>query len=311
MCDNSLMQLLFIVLPIFILIAIGYFLRKVGLITREGISILNSFVYYVSLPAVILMSFWGINWLDSDTQSTLIANTVLLIGFAILLFLLVRTLPISPKMQAGIFGAALVGNTVYMGFPIAERALEEGGFHLYVAAATPHLVLGITLTILVIERLVVTSQRPAQYFKDFFFNPLILSLLGGIALSLSGVTGAVVDLIKEIGGMLAATASPIALITLGAFLYKVFQPRLAMWGAVAASINLILLPFFIFIGGNIIGLDPSVIVASVLAAAMPTAVTSFVIAERYDAAPDLVATTLFMSTICSLGTISVLILFFV
>ena len=300
------MQLLFIVLPIFLLIALGYGLRHSGIITRDGISVLNNFAYFVALPALILMSFWNIDWLDANTQNTLLLNTLFITIAAAILFSLVKLLPVSPDKQAGIFAAGLVGNTIYMGFPIGERALTAESFYLYVAAATPHLVFGIVLTILVIEWLIFSSQRPAQYVKDFLLNPLILSLLAGIGLSISGVTGLVIDLVKEVAQMLAVTASPIALVGLGAFLYGIFRPQLALWGLFATSIKVVVLPIVVFLVGSLLGVDSVMLLASILAAAMPTAVTSFVIAERYNAAPELVATTLFISTITSLVTLSLL-----
>ena len=305
------MQLLFIVLPIFVLIGLGYLLRRLGIITRDGISHLNRFAYYVALPAIIVMSFWNIDWLDSATQATLLINTVLLIGLSVVLLAGLRLLPINPRLQAGIFAASLVGNTVYMGFPIGQRALSEGGFDLYVAAATPHLVLGITLSVLAIEWLLAGSQRPMQYLKDFFLNPLILSLLAGIALSLSSVSGALVELVREVGGLLAATASPVALVALGAFLHGIFKPHLARLALFTSALKLFVLPLAIYGGSVLFGADPAIVAGSVLAAAMPTAVTSFVIAERYHAAPELVATTLCVSTVASLGTISLLLWLFI
>lgn len=288
------------------LIALGYVLRMVRRITRDGIRTLNSFVYWIALPAVILISFWGIDWFDETTRSVLFMNTIALVGFAVGLLLLLHFLPFAPKTKAGIFVAALVGNTVYMGFPIGERALGVGTYDLFLAAATPHLVMGIALSILAIKWYTRRSRGWVRYAKDLVLNPLILALAGGIALSVSGISGVWVDLVKQAINMLAATASPIALVTLGAFLYGVFEVRLAGLALVAAILKLLLLPFLVYGVGQATGLEVDVVITSVLAAAMPTAVTSFVIAEKYDAAPQLVATTLFVSTLCSLGTITVL-----
>jgi len=303
------MSLLFITFPIFLLIALGYVLRSWHGITRNGIHALNGFVYFISLPAVILISFWGIDWFDEQTRWVLLTNTVAVVGFALVLPLLLRILPFAKRIKAGIFVSALVGNTVYMGFPIGERALGESLYDIFLAAATPHLAIGIAVSIIAIEWYVLKSHDPLRYIKDFALNPLILALAGGIALSVLNVSGELVELIKQPITMLAATASPIALVTLGAFLHGAFKFKLAGYALIATTRKLLILPATIYIVGQLFALDAVVVSASVLATAMPTAVTSFVIAERYNAAPELVATTLFMSTVCSLGTITALLFF--
>lgn len=298
------MELIFITAPIFILIALGYILRAIHGITRDGIHTLNTFVYYVSLPAVILISFWDIDWLNEATREVLIMNVLAIAGFAVVLLLFLHILPLANRTKAGLFVAALVGNTVYMGFPIGERALGSGAYDLFLAAATPHLVMGIAISVVAIEWFVLRSHSPLRYIRDFALNPLIVALVGGIILSVTQVSGEVVDLIKQPIGMLATTASPIALVTLGAFLRGVFKFHLAGLALMATILKLVVLPFIVYLIGHTAGLDVTTITASVLAAAMPTAVTSFVVTEKYNAAPQLVATTLFMSTVCSLLTIT-------
>ncbi len=280
-------------------------MRMFRAITRDSIHSLNNFVYYISLPAIILVSFWGIDWFDADTRSVLMMNTAAVVGFAIALFLFLKLLPLRKRTKAGLFVAALVGNTVYMGFPIGQRALGDGIYDIFLAAATPHLVIGIAVSVLAIEWYLIRAHNPIRYVKDFVMNPLILALVAGILLSVSQISGGIVEIVKQSISMLATTASPIALVTLGAFLYGVFELRLARLSLIASVLKLIVLPFVVFGVGHMFSLEPAMISASVLAAAMPTAVTSFVIAEKYDAMPKLVASTLFMSTSISLVTITV------
>jgi predicted permease len=298
------MELIHITAPIFLLIALGYGLRCVGGIKEHGIKTLNNFVYWLSLPAVILISFWGVNWYDPNTQAVLISNTVAILLFATLLFLLLRLLRVSKQLKAGIFISALVGNTVYMGFPIGERALGSEGFDIFLSAATPHLVIGIAISIIAIEWFVMRGHNPLRYLKDFLFNPLIISLVGGITLSVLKVSGPIVEIIQQPITMLAATASPIALVTLGAFLRGVFKFSLAGYALIASVLNLAVFPALIYVVGQWLSIPETTVTASVLAAAMPTAVTAFVVAERFNAAPQLVATTLFMSTVLSIFSIS-------
>jgi predicted permease len=299
-------SVLLITLPIFLLIALGVVLRLTRTLTKESIQALNGFVFWVALPAVILISFWGIDWTDATTQRMLLLNTGFLAGFALLLGIAVRVLPVAGATRGALFTTILVGNTVYMGFPLGERALGEANFDLFLAAATPHLVIGVAFSILAIELFTLGSHSVKRYVKDFALNPLILALVAGIGLSLSGVSGTAVDLLKQTIGMLAATASPVALVTLGAFLTGAFHVKLLPFAMIAALGKLALLPWAIITAGTVVGVEPALLTASALAAAMPTAVTSFVIAQKYRANPELVAAALFVSTLASVATIPLL-----
>ncbi len=298
------MTLLSITLPIFILIAFGYALRMARGIDEGDIRTLNNFVYWVSLPAIILVSFWGIDWFDAVTRSVLAINMFAIIGCAAVLFVCVQLLPCARETKAGIFVSAIVSNTVYMGFPIGQRAFGEGGYDVFLAAATPHLVVGTVLSVLAIEWFVLGSHSPVRYVKDIALNPLILALVAGIVLSVSGVSGAALQVLAQPLMMLGATASPIALVTLGAFLRGALDTRLLLPALTATTLKLMALPLAMFGAGIFFVLPEPAHAASVLAAAMPTAVTSFVVATKYNAAPRLVATTLVLSTLISFGTIT-------
>lgn len=301
------MDVISIVAPIFLLLALGYALRALGVIAHSAIHALNSFVYWVSLPSVILLSFWNINWFDPETQRVLLFNLLALFAFSALLIVILRSLPLGNAVKAALFIAALVGNTVYMGFPLGEGALGAHQFHLFVAAATPHLVIGIAFAILAIEYYVIASRRLRAYAYDFFVNPLILSLIAGIVLSVIGFSGPAAQFLQQPLTMLAGTASPLALVTLGAFLRGTFLSAHLKTAAGGVALKLIALPALVLLLGFLWGLSAPSIAASTLAAAMPTAVTAFVIAEKYRVEPALVANMLFVSTVASLVTLSAVI----
>lgn len=299
------MDIVRILLPIFSLVGLGYILRYFDVLTEAGIHEINRFVYLVALPAIIFASFFKIDWHNSETVSILILNLFLFLVFSGALLVLVWLLPISGEHKAAIFAASLIGNTIYMGFPIGKAALGAERFTEYVAAATPHLGIGIALAVLAVEFFVVRSRNVSIYLKDFFLNPLVLSLFGGIILSILPIGAWARSFIMPPLEMLGSTASPLALTTLGAFLYGKFShehlgPSLLVVGLKLAVFPLFLFAiwknFFPFVGG---------FEASLIAVAMPTAVTVFVIAERYNIAPKFIAHVILLTTVISIATIPV------
>lgn len=283
----------------------GYFLHRAGILRQESVHILNQFVYYVALPALIIVSFWRIDWYHSETLATLGFNLFSILLFSGGLLIFVWFLRIRPEYKAALFTTSLVGNTIYMGFPIGYSTFGAERFPEFVAAATPHLVLGIALSILVSEYFVIRAKKIKTYLKDFFLNPLILSLFCGILLSMLRINPALFSFAAAPVEMLGSTASPIALVTLGAFLYGKFAKEHVGLSLFAISMKLAILPLFIALAGKFILPDTSGLSASFIAAAMPTAVTVFVISEKYNIAPRFVAHTIVLTTLVSIATISI------
>src|SRR3989344_9632735 len=106
------MQTIQIVAPIFLIIFIGYLGRRFGLVRDDWVHLLNRFIYFISLPALILVSFWNINWHAGGLGGALMWNFVLMCGFAIVAIVILGFLRISKAMKASVFMSVMVGNTV-------------------------------------------------------------------------------------------------------------------------------------------------------------------------------------------------------
>ncbi|MBI5530248.1 MAG: AEC family transporter [Candidatus Doudnabacteria bacterium] len=298
------MQLLNIVLPIFLIILAGFVLRRINILKSAWVHALNSYVYYIALPALVLLSFWNINWLDSEVQKILVFNIVILIILSILLLIGLKFIPISQKDRAAVFLTIMVGNTIYMGFPLIGKTVAAEHYKLVVAAATVHLVLGMAFSILTVEFLVQKSKNWKKYAADFFINPLVLALFAGIGLSLLNASGPLAEFFKSPLSALSVTASPVALFALGGFLHGRFMSGHLKTAGLASAFKLLALPLLIWLGGIIFKIKQPALDISVLVSAMPSAVTCFVISERYKLDEKLVANAILLSTAASVITIS-------
>ncbi|MBI3638376.1 AEC family transporter [Candidatus Wolfebacteria bacterium] len=129
-------------------------------------------------------------------------------------------------------------------------------------------------------------------------NPLVISSLAGILISFLGFNQPIFLGIKKSVAMLGATASPIALFTLGAFLYGRFLKKNLAAVALSSILKMIVFPVFIFIASFYFLKTKDVKVFSLLGS-MPVAVTTFVIAEKYNLNETLIGNAIILSTILS------------
>jgi hypothetical protein len=297
-------QIISIVLPVFAIIFGGYWLRKKGLFEAEWVHTLNSFVYYVSLPAIILVSFWQIDWSEPGIYKLLAFNVVLLALFAVFLLFISSFLKMSAHLKAALIMTALVGNTIYMGFPILGPALNGEYFSSIIGTATIHLVLGIVFSIVIIDYLATKTGKARKYLFDFVKNPLMIALFAGIVLSLIPLPDNFLKIVQKPFSMLGATASPLALIALGAFMRGKFVRSHMKLSIYSSVLKLIIFPLFAIIVARIFGITSVAETISGLVSSMPVAATTFVIAEQHKLDGPFVANTILMTTVISLFTIS-------
>jgi predicted permease len=298
------METLKIVLPVFLIILAGYAGRRLEIVKHEWIPVLNGFVYYIALPAIILISFWQIDWADKGILPLAGFNLLVLAIFFAILFVAMYYNKYPKKTAAAFILASLVGNTIYMGFPIVG-AIAKQNYSGMVASATVHLALGLVLAILVVEYMVVKSRQFKSYFFDLIKNPLIISMALGLVLSIFKSNNFFISQIQKPIAMLGATASPVALFSLGAFFKGKFVRSHLKLSLIATSIKLLLFPIAMILLARWAGFDKEQIAISGLLSGMPLAVTAFVISEKYKLDQAFVANTILISAIASIVTISI------
>ncbi len=299
------MQTLLIIMPVFAVILSGFLLKKFKVVKQSWVSDLNGFAYYVALPAIVFFSLSKIDWSNPQIFQAIIQNIFGLLIFGGLLALLLKYLKISKKLKAAILLTSTVGNTIYMGFPIGQAAFAPEYSGLIIGIGASQLVFGIAFGLLISEYYSRGKVTFKQYLKDFFYNPLILSLVLGIVFSFMPKKNLFSEIIQSSAGLLAATASPVALFALGAFMHGKFSRTNLLNSVLVSLLKLAIFPGFIWLLFKTLGFEPQIIAASFLLASMPTAATTFVLAEKFGLDAEFTATTMVVSTILSFFSIFV------
>ena len=292
------MNIFFITLPIFLIIAAGWLMRKLNIVKESWMSVLNGFAYYVSLPALIIASFWDINFLDKKSLEIILWSLSAVFIFSLIVFLLLSFLKINKNLKAAIFLSATVGNTVYMGFPLVNMAFGENYLSQGVLIGVIYLVVPLLISIFAIRHWHNNDHSLSGQLKDFFKNPLMISVFAGIVLSFINFDIAGINSVKKAFAMVGATASPVALFTLGEFLYGKFLKKDLGLVFSVSFLKLVLFPLAVAFAPlyffNRIEFEILTLLSS-----MPVAVTTFVIAEKFHLDKDLVGNSIFVSTIFS------------
>ncbi|MCA0425658.1 MAG: AEC family transporter [Proteobacteria bacterium] len=206
------------ILPIFVIIAIGFALFRNGILPPEAVRALGAFVLTVALPALVFKSLARHSFAEIINTTYLLAFGLGTAGTALIVFcvgklLLKRDITASAIMALG----AAAGNSGFVGYPIAAILI---GPPAVVALALSMLVenlLLLPIMLAVAEAGQGAGQPPGviarSIFRSLLRNPLILAIIAGIAASLIGFR-LPAPLEKSVD-ILAGASAAVALISIG------------------------------------------------------------------------------------------------
>lgn len=301
------MRTVLAILPIFMVIAAGYSLRAIHIVKPSWVSALNGFVFYVALPALIILSFANLSWSDPTVTQALLSNLTVttLVGIALAIILKLTRLP--KKLQATLFIVIMVSNTVYLGIPIANATLAASKGELTAAISSVQLVAMLIISLLAIEWVFLGARDNARIATNLMRSPLVIALGIGLFLSFVKLPSTTFDIVTPALKLLASTASPLALFALGAFLHGHGRPKRWPTLITASIAKLLLIPLGFALLLRLFGVSMAATSTSVVLAAMPTAVTAFVLTETYKLDRELSANVMVITTILSLITLPLII----
>lgn len=305
--------LIYSVLPVFIIVGLGYIARKLKFFKAQWIDALIGYVYYVALPALIVTSIVNLNYENNNIGTIFIWNILFLIVSASVCLLFMKLVRIKRKDRAVFFLAAIVGNTIYLGIPLTTSVLDvdfgTSGYALLVLIGVIQLVGSIFIALVVNEFLFVGNKNVRSIGLRLTKNPLVIAIAAGVVFAVIPLADSVSDVAMTPLVMLAASASPVALFVLGTYLYgHAFKASIYEISMVTIW-KLAFVPLLAF--GITVAMQPTDFVANgmILFASMPTAVTALIIAKSYKFNTDFIAATILVGTVLSIATISVIIIY--
>lgn len=295
------------ILPVFGIILIGYLAARLRFMQEAAIDGLVRFVFNFAVPLLLFRSIGGAG-LPADIPWVLPAAfylgavTTFILGVAAGGILFRRG-----ALNAMSYGAAAAyGNTVLMGIPIVLVTYGE-------AASVPlFVIMGIhTLVMVPMVSLGYAAasgkgrglgETLAELARDLARNPILVALIAGLLYGrFAPPLPAVLD---EIARLLGETAMPAALFAMGGTLARYRLGGQTPHALTLAALKLILFPLAVwFVASELLALPLLWVQVAVVLAAMPSGVTAFLFASRYDAARATVTATVVLST--ALAVISV------
>ena len=294
-----------VVLPVFLLILIGYVGGRTGKLGINASVELNRFVVWLALPAQLFNFAANSGW-QTLWQPGFITAFFLSCLIVFVLVLLVSWLCHRDLAAASFNGlSASYSNTGYMGIPLCALALGQDGLAPAIISTFIVFVMFALATVL-IEIGILSHKKPHEIglsvIKSLCTNPLLVAPVAGLLWASSDLT--LYDPIAQVIAFLAAASTPCALVSIGLFLMQKSATAPAQaWGISLAK--LLLQPLIAWvIAAPILELPALWVSAIVILSALPTGTGPFMLAQYYKADGSVISRVVLITTVSSLLTLS-------
>lgn len=282
---------------LFLFIALGFVVRKTGIITRESRGSYNLFLINVTLPAMILSAFLQQGSADELKNAWLIlfvSASVSLLAYPLGKWLWRRY----PQAEQSVltFGG-MFSNAGNAGMPVVQLVYGEAGLLFASIFLIPARILMWTLGVWLF-----LPEKGKGGLRQLLLNPSVLVVFLGLFMMFTGLEfpSVINQAVKKVGDI----TGPLAMILIGTTLAEMdFKEAFCKEAWLLSGLRLIILPLMTLLLLRLIGLDWFLISVAVTLVAMPVATNTAVLSERYGADYRLASKCVFLSTVLSLFTV--------
>jgi malonate transporter and related proteins len=290
--------------PTFVLILMGYALRRGGIPSVEFWNLNDRLVYWVLMPALF---FAKISAADLGAQplgafaGLLYAGFFAAVGFGLLAQ---RIAGLPPPQGTDVVQGASRFNT-FVGLAIAEALYGAPGLQ---AAVVGSAILVPVVNVVMVTALALMLRRAggnllAGTLRDLARNPLILSIVAGLVFNALGLRH--VPVLHETATVLGQAALPVMLLAVGANLK--IRGMEAHWVPMILSAlgKLVVFPAAVLLAAAVLSPEPLSLDIAIIYGALPVAVSAYTLAREMGGDAPLMAGIITVQTLLSFVTIPV------
>lgn len=283
---------------VFILIAVGFVLKKAGMIDDRGSKQLTNILLIIVTPCVLIKSY------QTEFRTDLAKNLLWAAFFTVVIhvvMILISTLIFrkepTKRYRINIF-SAVYSNCGFMAIPLLSAVLPENGVIYGSAYLAMFNILYWTHGVCLY-----TGSRKSLSLKNAFINPGVIGTLLSLVLFVGRVE--LPRIIFEPVNYLAGLNTPLAMIVLGVYLanidFKKTLKKVSIY--VVALLRLIIFPIIAIVLAKVMHMDSDVAKAVLISAACPTATVTTLFAAKFGLDAEYASEVVSVSTVLSIVTI--------
>lgn len=295
--------------PVFFLLVLGVLLKRLRITGDVFVNTSDKIVYYFFFPALL---FWKIGESKSvtDIDPTYLAAGLCIVLTTVVFSVFCITFFRISAFQAGAFSQSCYRFNTYIGMAVIVNALGMEAiqyFGILISILIPVInICAVSTLIWYNGNPVNTRRRIITAVKAMISNPLIIGCLAGLAYS-RGI-GEFPTFINNTLSLMTSVTLPLALLSIGASLtLKGISSHLKI-SLLASMLKLFFIPASGFFLLKYMGVEGLPFKVSMIFFALPTSTSVYVLSSQLNSDTELASASIVISTILSLGSLSVAII---
>ncbi|MDY3928929.1 MAG: AEC family transporter [Clostridia bacterium] len=290
-----------VVLPLFIMMVLGYFLKFIKIFDKHTLDKLNSSIFKVFLPILIFYNVYTSEISDVFNPKLIGFSAAAILGVFFLCLIIIPVIEKDNRKRGVLIQGIYRSNFVIFGIPLSVSLYNEqiqGTTAVLIAVIIP---LFNFLAVVSLEIFRGGKPNFLNILKGIITNPLIISSAIGFLFLFSKIKlpDVIVSTVKDISKI----ATPLALIALGGSIdFTKIKGNIRQL-IIGISGKLIFTPILILTTGILLGFRNAELAILLSLSASPVAVSSYTMAQQMGGDDDLAAQLLMFGTAVCIFTV--------
>lgn len=292
-------------LPVILVIAIGHLVSRTGIISGDQWRGIEQLAYYVLFPAILIETIGRVRFdeLPALEMGGALLSSVLAMGVLLLLLrpVLQKVWSIEGYRFTSIFQGSVRWNT-FIALALAANLIGVEGLALLAIAMVFMIPVLNVMSILVLSRYA-GGEPPTvrKILKDLFTNPFIVSILVALAINLTGLP--LPEFVWSTMDILGSAALPVGIVCVGAGLDLSALRRPGPALTTGTLVRMLLMPLIAAGFAMLYGVTGAAQTATIIAASVPAASSSYILAKQMGGDAKLMAEILTLQSLLAVATI--------
>lgn len=278
-------------LPILLIAGVGYLLAR-----RGGVDVrtLSNVAFYILLPCLIFHMLVTSTLTGREVGQMALAATLITGAMAVVGAVAARLLGLARVESSAFLLVVMFSNGGNYGLPLVSFAFGPVALKF----ATVFFLTGAVLTFTIGGLLAAAGRRPAiDALRDVLKMPMVYAAVAALIVLALGIT--ISPILLRPVSLLRDAALPTMILILGMQVQRAVMPRRPLVSIAAVLVSLTIAPFVAIAAATALGVTGEARQAVVILSSMPVAVSTTILAIQYDVDPEMVTSSVFLSTILS------------
>ena len=294
-------------IPVFLIIVVGYVLKRMGMIKEGFVNDANKLLFNVTLPCLLINDLMNCGIKENFEAKYVGYCFVTTLACILITWVIAKNVIKDKSIVAEFVQGSYRGSAAVLGIALIQNIQGDSGMGPLMIVGSVPLYNAFAVIILTVEN---SKRDPEQKIKDtlkkallgVLKNPMIISILVGVLLSYFDIS--LPNIAAKTVSSLAKLTTPLALLSIGAAFEGTKALKMLKPTIVASLIKLIVQPLVFLPIAGLLGFNSSEIVALLIMYGAPTTASCFIMSKNMNHDGTLSSSIIVLTTLLSAFTIT-------